>query len=120
VQRAEFLRQAEQVYQDYQAMYEDAFQERWDEMERRAREFDPQRLKRAFAALELRAPADVVDTATALQQSLLYDHAPEPVWLGTVRRDRGQQMTARTKLSGAYHGQHTLFLKAARTSLKVT
>jgi hypothetical protein len=49
VQRAEFLLQAEQVYQDYQAMYDDAFQERWDEMERRAREFDPQRLKRAFA-----------------------------------------------------------------------
>jgi hypothetical protein len=46
-------------------MYEDAFQERWDEMERRARELDPQRLKRAFAELELRAPADVVDTATA-------------------------------------------------------
>ncbi|WP_329370996.1 hypothetical protein [Streptomyces sp. NBC_01483] len=101
-------------------MYEDAFQERWDEMERRAREFDPQRLKRAFAALELRAPADVVDTASALQQSLLYDHAPEPVWLGTVRRDLGPQMAARTRLSGAYHGQHTLFLKAARTSLKVT
>lgn len=29
-------------------------------------------------------------------------------------------MAARTRLSGAYHGQHTLFLKAARTSLKVT
>ncbi|WP_328935071.1 MULTISPECIES: hypothetical protein [unclassified Streptomyces] len=116
---AEFLLQAEQVYQDYQAMYEDAFQERWDEMERRARELDPQRLKRAFAALELRAPIDLVDMATALQQSLLYDHAPEPVRLGTVRRDRGQQMAARTRLSGAYHGQHNLFLKAARTALKV-
>ncbi|MGI5144107.1 MULTISPECIES: hypothetical protein [unclassified Streptomyces] len=112
----EFLLQAEQVYQ---AMYEDAFQGRWDEMERRAREFDPQRLKRAFAALELRAPVDVVDAATALQQSLLYDHAPEPVWLGTVQRDLGPQMAARTRLSGAYHSQHTLFLKAARTSLKV-
>jgi hypothetical protein len=53
---AEFLLQAEQVYQGYQAMYEDAFHERWDEMERRARELDPQRLKRALAALELRAP----------------------------------------------------------------
>ncbi|MEU9213386.1 hypothetical protein AB0D27_37135 [Streptomyces sp. NPDC048415] len=116
---AEFLLQAEQVYQDYQAMYEDAFHERWDEMERRALELDPQRLKRAFAALELRAPMDVVDTATVLQQSLLYDHAPEPVWLGTVRRDRGQQMAARTRLSGAYHGQHNLFLKVARTALKV-
>ncbi|MCC9706149.1 hypothetical protein E4N62_13255 [Streptomyces sp. MNU76] len=116
---AEFLLQAEQLYQDYQAMYEDAFQERWDEMERRARELDSQRLKRAFAALELRAPKDVVDTATALQQSLLYDHAPQPVWLGTVQRDRGQQMAARTRLSSAYHGQHNLFLKAARTALQV-
>ncbi|MFJ1994242.1 hypothetical protein [Streptomyces asiaticus] len=116
---AEFLLQAEQVYQDYQVMYEYAFQEHWDEMERRAGDFDPQRLKRAFAALELRAPMDVVDTATALQQSLLYDHAPEPVWLGTVQRDRGPQMAARTRLSAAYHDQHTLFLKAARTSLKV-
>lgn len=116
---AEFLLQAEQVYQDYQAMHEDAFHERWEEMERRTGEFDPQRLKRAFAALELRAPVDVVDTASALQRSLLYDYAPEPLWFGTVQRDRGLQVAARQRLSGAYHDEHSLFLKAARAALGV-
>jgi len=116
---AEFLTQAEHVYQEFQALYEAAFQEQWDAMERRARDLDPQQLKRAFTTLELRAPQNVVDEAYRLRQTLLFDDAPELIRLGTMQQNRATLMTARAGLAASYASRYDSFLRAARSSLGV-
>ncbi|MCX4680803.1 hypothetical protein OG413_36945 [Streptomyces sp. NBC_01433] len=116
---AEFITQAEQVYQEFQTLYENAFQGQWDAMESRARDLDPQPLKRAFTALELRAPQSVVDEAYQLRRTLLFDDAPELIRFGTLQQDRAALMTARAGLAASYASGYDSFLNAARTSLGV-
>jgi hypothetical protein len=116
---AEFITQAERVYQEFQTLYEDAFQEQWDTMERRARDLDPQALKHAFTALELRAPQYVVDEAYSLRQTLLFDNAPDLVRFGTMQQNRATLMTARAALAASYASGYDSFLNAARSSLGV-
>ncbi|MBL3805156.1 hypothetical protein [Streptomyces sp. BRB081] len=116
---AEFLTQAEHVHQEFQALYEAAFQEQWDAMERRARDLDTQQLKRAFTTLELRAPQSVVDEAYRLRQTLLFDDAPELIRLGTMQQNRATLMAARAGLAESYASGYDSFLRAARSSLGV-